>query len=379
MADVTLPDPIELLKALIACPSVTPATGAVFDVVEAALVPLGFAVHRSLDGGAPDGPVENLRATRGSGGRHFAFAGHLDVVPAGPVWGDDAFRPRVVDGRIVGRGACDMKGSVAAFVAAAAQVPADAGTLSLLLTGDEEGPAIHGTRALMDRMAADGVRPDRILVGEPTSAERLGDTVKIGRRGSVNLWVTAAGREGHVAYPAAADNPLPRLIRCLAELDAMALDEGTEWFQPSNLEVTEIQAANPAHNVIPGSGRARLSIRFNDRHTGDELVARVAAVAERHGCTAEGRVSGEAFLTPPGAFSTLVSAAIAGVTGVTPVLSTSGGTSDARFLQALCPVVEFGPPNATMHQPGESLAIADLDDLTAIYRAIATAALSAPA
>lgn len=365
-------DPLPLLADLIACPSVTPATGAVFDVVEAALVPLGFAVTRTLDG--PE-PVENLLATRGSGGRHFAFAGHLDVVPAGGGWTADAFAPRVEDGAIVGRGACDMKGSVASFIAAAANVPADAGTLSLLLTGDEEGPGLHGTRAIMAHMAAAGVRPDLILVGEPTSADRLGDTVKIGRRGSVNLWVTATGREGHVAYPAAADNPLPRLIACLAELDAMVLDEGTDWFQPSNLEVTQIVVDNPAHNVIPAEGTARLSIRFNDGHTGEGLVEQVRDVARQHGCTATGVVSGEAFLTPPGAFSDLVSDAIRTVTGLTPTLSTSGGTSDARFLQAIAPVVEFGPPNATMHKRDESIALDDLIALTEIYRAIATAAL----
>ncbi len=372
-------DPVALLSDLIACPSVTPATGAVFEVAEAALVPLGFTVRRTLDGEAPDGPVENLLAVRGAGGRHFAFAGHLDVVPAGGGWSGDAFQPRIEDGRIVGRGACDMKGSVAAFVAAAARVPADAGTLSLILTGDEEGPGVCGTQALMRHMAALDVRPDLILVGEPTSAERLGDTVKIGRRGSVNLWITAEGREGHVAYPAVADNPLPRLVACLAELDALVLDQGTEWFQPSNLEITEIVVGNPAHNVIPGEGRARVSIRFNDRHTGAELVERVRAVAARHGCTADGVVSGEAFLTPPGAYSALVSDAVEGVIGLRPALTTGGGTSDARFLQAIAPVVEFGPPNATMHKRDESIALADLHDLVAIYSAIAIAALSSPA
>ena len=370
-------DPATLLQALIACPSVTPARGAVFDVAEAALTGLGFACTRTLDG--PE-PVENLVATRlsagGTAGRHFAFAGHLDVVPAGGGWSGDAFAPRVEDGAVVGRGACDMKGSVAAFIAAAAQVPADAGTLSLLLTGDEEGPGTHGTLAIMEHLAAADLHPDLILVGEPTSAGTLGDTVKIGRRGSVNLWITATGREGHVAYPAAADNPLPRLIACLHELDALILDEGTDWFQPSNLEVTELTVDNPAHNVIPGEGRARLSIRFNDRHTGAGLVERVRGLAERHGCTVEGVVSGEAFLTKPGAFSTLVSDAIHSVTGVTPELSTSGGTSDARFLQRLAPVVEFGPPNATMHKRDESIALADLTALTEIYTAIASAALS---
>ena len=368
-----MPDPVELLKALIACPSVTPARGAVFDVADAALTALGFAVTRTLDG--PD-PVENLVATRGSGGRHFAFAGHLDVVPAGGGWSGDAFAPRVEDGAVIGRGACDMKGSVATFIAAVAEVPVGAGTVSLLLTGDEEGPGLHGTRAIMAHLDRAGVRPDRMLVGEPTSVGRLGDTVKIGRRGSVNLWVTATGREGHVAYPAAADNPLPRLIACLGELDAMTLDEGTEWFQPSNLEMTGITVDNPAHNVIPGAGMARLSIRFNDLHTGAGLVNRVRSIATRHGCTVEGIVSGEAFLTEPGAFSALVSRAVEEVTGLTPTLSTTGGTSDARFLTAWGPVVEFGPPNATMHKGDEAITLSDLRQLTAIYRTITVAALS---
>lgn len=370
---MTPADPIALLTALIACPSVTPARGAVFDVAEAALVALGFGVTRTLDG--PD-PVENLVAVRGNGGRHFAFAGHLDVVPAGGGWSGGAFKPRVTDGALVGRGACDMKGSVAAFMAAMAEVPADAGTVSLLLTGDEEGPGLHGTRAIMARLDLLGVRPDRMLVGEPTSAGRLGDTIKIGRRGSVNLWITATGREGHVAYPAAADNPLPRLIACLAELDALVLDRGTAWFQPSNLEVTGIAVDNPAHNVIPGEGTARLSIRFNDTHTGAGLVDRVRAVAAGHSCTVEGVVSGEAFLTTPGAFSTLVADAVERVTGIAPTLSTSGGTSDARFLTAWGPVVEFGPPNATMHKGDEAIALADLRDLTRIYAAITIAALA---
>lgn len=364
---------VSLLQALIACPSVTPATGAVFDVAEAALVPLGFAVSRTLDG--PD-PVENLVATRGRGGRHFGFAGHLDVVPVGGGWSGDAFDPRIENGALIGRGACDMKGSVVAFIAAVADVPAAAGTVSLLLTGDEEGPGLHGTRAIMEHLDAAGVRPDMILVGEPTSAGRLGDTVKIGRRGSVNIWVTARGCEGHVAYPAAADNPLPRLIACLAELDSIVLDEGTEWFQPSNLEVTELRVGNPAHNVIPGEGAARLSIRFNDLHSGQALAERVTQVAGRHGCIADGVVSGEAFLTPPGPLSQLVSDAIEAHTGTAPNLSTTGGTSDARFLNRWCPVVEFGPPNATMHKGDEAIALDDLAELTAIYRAITLSALS---
>ncbi len=373
----TLPDPLALTKALIACDSVTPARGAVFDVLEAALAPLGFAVERFIEGEAPDGPVENLLAVRGGRGRHFAFAGHLDVVPPGKGWASDPFAPEQRGDLLHGRGAVDMKGAIAAFVAAAAQVPADAGTLSLIITGDEEGPAIHGTRALIDRMAARGLKPDLCLVGEPTSVNRLGDMIKIGRRGSVNIWIEVPGRQGHVAYPHLADNPIPRLIAMLAEIDALVLDAGNDWFQPSNIEVTDLTVGNPATNVIPARASARLSIRFNDQHRGAELVARIEGIARAHAPAAivTARISGEAFLTPPGAFSALIANAIARHTGVAPELSTTGGTSDARFLSALCPVVEFGLVNATMHKLDEAVAVADLDLLAAIYADIAAAAL----
>ena len=258
-----MPDVIELTKALIAAESVTPARGAVFDVLEAALVPLGFAVERFVEGEAPDGPVENLLATRGDTGPHFAFAGHLDVVPAGPGWTGDAFAPEVRGGLLYGRGAVDMKGAIAAFVAAAARVSANR-KLSLIITGDEEGPATYGTPRLIERMAERGVKPDLCLVGEPTSAHRLGDTIKIGRRGSTVIWIDVPGRQGHVAYPHLSDNPIPRLITALAEIDAITLDSGNDWFQASNIEITDIHTGNPATNVIPGNARARLSIRFND-------------------------------------------------------------------------------------------------------------------
>ncbi|MBX9815047.1 MAG: succinyl-diaminopimelate desuccinylase [Proteobacteria bacterium SG_bin5] len=373
-----LPDPVALTKALIACESVTPARGAVFDVLEAALAPLGFAVERFVEGAAPDGPVENLLAVRRAPGRHFAFAGHLDVVPPGAGWTHGAFDPVEAGGLLHGRGAVDMKGAIAAFVAAAARVPAEAGTLSLIVTGDEEGPAVYGTRALMARMAERGIAPDACLVGEPTSVNRLGDMVKIGRRGSVNIWIEVPGRQGHVAYPHLADNPVPKLVRALAALDALVLDEGTDWFQPSNLEITELEVGNPATNVIPARARARLAIRFNDRHRGDALAERVTAIVHAHAPEAivTPRVSGEAFLTPPGALSTLVSDAIAARTGAAPELSTSGGTSDARFLAALCPVVEFGLVNATMHKLDEAVAVEDLRLLTAIYEDIARRAFN---
>jgi succinyl-diaminopimelate desuccinylase len=365
-------DPVALARALIAAESVTPATGAVFDALEAALVPSGFAVDRFTVGEAPDGPVENLLAVRGDGPRHFAFAGHVDVVPAGEGW--SPWSADIRDGLLYGRGAVDMKGAVAAFVAAASR--SDAGTLSLIITGDEEGTAVYGTRALIDRMAVRGLAPDLCLVGEPTSTAQLGDMVKIGRRGSVNIWIEVAGRQGHVAYPHLADNPIPRLVGLLAEIKAMTLDEGTDWFQPSNIEITDIAVGNPATNVIPAKASARLSIRFNDLHSGEGLIARVATLAEQHGATVTGRVSGEAFLTAPGAFSTLVSDAIRQVTGLSPELSTTGGTSDARFLSKLCPVVEFGLLNATMHKVDEAVAVADLHALTDIYAEIIDRALA---
>jgi succinyl-diaminopimelate desuccinylase len=366
-------DPVDLARALIAAPSVTPATGAVFDVLEAALAPLGFTVERFIDGIEPDGPVENLLAVRaGSGPVHFGFAGHLDVVPPGVGWTGDAFAPEIRGDLLYGRGAVDMKGSIAAFVAAAAATPADAGTISLIITGDEEGPAIFGTRALMEHMDARGVRPDMIVVGEPTSVNRLGDMVKIGRRGSVNIWIDVPGAQGHVAYPHLADNPIPKLVRILAAIDTVTLDEGTAWFQPSNIEFTDLEVGNGATNVIPASARARLSIRFNDQQKGADLVAMVERIAQDVEPAAKviGKISGEAFLTPPGALSSLVAEAIRAETGIEADMSTTGGTSDARFLHALCPVVEFGLTNATMHKLDEAVAVEDLHKLTAIYRGI---------
>lgn len=369
-------DAISLAKALIAVPSVTPATGAVFDVLSSALETIGFDVHRAVEGEAPDGPVENLFATRGSSpGTHFAFAGHLDVVPPGAGWSSDAFTPTVRGDLLYGRGAVDMKASIAAFVAA---IPAaHHGRISLIITGDEEGPAIHGTVALIRHMQARGLIPDLCLVGEPTSVNRLGDMVKIGRRGSVNIWISVPGMQGHVAYPHLADNPVPRLVRALAKIDAVLLDQGTDWFQASNIEITDLEVGNPATNVIPLEAKARLSVRFNDLHSGDALVTMIRAIVEDEapGATVLGRVSGEAFLTPPGDFSAMVSGAIERVTGITPELSTTGGTSDARFLSKLCPVVEFGLVNATMHKLDEAASLSDIAMLSEIYADIIARAL----
>lgn len=369
-------DAIDLTKALVAAPSVTPATGEVFDVLEGALATIGFEIHRAIEGEAPDGPVENLFATRGSeDGQHFAFAGHLDVVPPGEGWSSDPFVPEIRGGLLYGRGAVDMKASIAAFVAAIPK--AHKGRISLIITGDEEGPAIHGTVALINHMKLRNLIPDLCLVGEPTSVNRLGDMVKIGRRGSVNIWITVPGTQGHVAYPHMADNPIPKLVRILSRIEGVALDEGTDWFQASNIEITDIEVGNPATNVIPKAAKARLSIRFNDLHSGEALVAMISAIVHAEAADGEvvARISGEAFLTPPGSFSSLISDAITAATGITPELSTTGGTSDARFLSKLCPVVEFGLCNATMHKLDEAVALEDVHTLTRIYADIIARAL----
>jgi len=372
-------DPLELARRLIACPSVTPADAGALDVVASALEAIGFTVHSFVAGEAPDGPVCNLYASRGTGSPHFAFAGHTDVVPPGDGWSTNPFQPEIRGELLHGRGAVDMKGAIAAFIAAAADMPDHPGTLSLIITGDEEGPATYGTRALIDWMDERGIRPDLCLVGEPTSVARLGDMIKIGRRGSVNIWIEVQGAQGHVAYPHLADNPIPRLVAALDELSRMALDEGSDWFQPSNLEITDIMVGNPATNVIPASAKARLNVRFNDHHNGQAIVDCVRSVVLSHAPDAKitNVISGESFLTEPGQLSNLVAEAIHAETGLRPELSTSGGTSDARFLSKICPVVEFGLPNATMHKLDEAVAIADLHALKAIYSRIIRSALGA--
>ncbi|TRW16981.1 succinyl-diaminopimelate desuccinylase [Glacieibacterium frigidum] len=364
---------LDLARALIACPSVTPADAGAQGMLAAALEELGFEVHRLTFGDAPDGPIENLFATIGEGHPHFAFAGHTDVVPPGDpaAWSVPPFDATVTNGQLVGRGAADMKGSIAAFVAACAR-PRGSGRLSLIITGDEEGPATWGTAPLLDWIEARGLVPDLCLVGEPTSARVLGDTIKIGRRGSLNAWITVNGAQGHVAYPDRADNPVTRLVAILAELKARQLDTGSDWFQPSNLEVTDLTVGNPATNVIPAQASARLNIRFNDLQRGSDLEAWLRGVVAAHAPSADVqvRISGEAFLTEPGPLSTLVADAIHAVTGVTPELSTSGGTSDARFIRRLCPVVEFGLVGTSMHKIDESVPVADIDALTEIYAGV---------
>lgn len=365
-------DPVALARDLIKCPSVTPASGEVFDVLSSELERLGFTIHRWVMGEPPDGPTENMVAIRGEGSPHFGFAGHLDVVPAGENWSVDPFEGVIEDGVLIGRGANDMKSAIAAFVAAVSRLDQQRGTLSFLITGDEEGYATYGTPRIIDWLKERSIRPDMILIGEPTSVDRLGDTVKIGRRGSVNMWIDVPGLQGHVAYPHRAKNPVPPLARVIAALDAIHLDDGTDAFPPSNLEFTGIETPTHASNVIPGSATAQLNIRFNDLQKGADLVKMVEEVAEREapGAKVRSRISGEAFLTPPGQLYDVIVEAITEETGAPPELSTSGGTSDGRFLIQLCPVVDFGLPNATMHKVGECAAVDDIRALSQIYERI---------
>jgi succinyl-diaminopimelate desuccinylase len=311
-------------------------------------------------------------AIRGNGGPHFGFAGHLDVVPPGEGWSGDPFGAGIIDGLLVGRGANDMKSAIAAYVAAVSRLDVGNGTLSLLITGDEEGYATFGTPRIIDWLNERQIRPDMILIGEPTSVDRLGDTVKIGRRGSVNMWIEVPGVQGHVAYPHRATNPVPPLSRVISALSQVNLDEGTDQFPPSNLEFTAISTPTNASNVIPGSATAQLNIRFNNLQRGEDLVKMVEEVADREapGSIVKARISGEAFLTPPGQLFEVVVDAIEEETGSKPELSTSGGTSDGRFLIQLCPVVDFGLPNATMHKVGECAAVEDIRALSRIYERI---------
>lgn len=362
-------DPLPLAQALIRCRSVTPADDGALAVLEAALAPLGFACHRLRFGA-----VENLFAIRGQGAPHLMFAGHTDVVPAGDAgWSVDPFGGEVRDGRLMGRGATDMKGGVAAWVAAVATVldrrPGLPGMLSLLITGDEEGPAVDGTVKVLGWLAAQDLVPDCCVVGEPTSKVALGDTIKVGRRGSLNAAITVHGTQGHSAYPQRADNPVHRLVRALAALTAEALDQGTAFFEPSTLQVTSVDVGNPATNVIPPSATARLNIRFNDRHTEASLTALLRDVlareAPRH--TLEVSCSGESFLTRPGPFVAALERAVQAECGLAPKLDTGGGTSDARFIARHCPVAELGAVGATMHQVDEGTPVAELRALARLY------------
>ena len=362
-------DPLAIAQALIRCPSVTPADAGAQAVLDELLTSLGFTVHH-----LPFGQTPNLFARRGDQAPHFCFAGHTDVVPPGTTgWTADPFAGEVRDGLLIGRGACDMKGGIAAFVAAAStHVEKMNGSISLLITGDEEGPATDGTVRVLDWMATHGHIPDFCLVGEPTNPAALGDIIKIGRRGSLNATLQVHGTQGHAAYPHQADNPVHRLVRALAALTAAPLDAGTEWFEPSTLQITSIDVGNPATNVIPAEATAKLNIRFNDHHTGASLDAWLrAAIAphcDRFDLTVS--ISGEAFLTKPGPDVDRLSAAIAAATNIAPKLDTGGGTSDARFIARYCPVAEFGLVGRTMHKADESVPVEELRRLADIYRAV---------
>ena len=370
-----LAHPLALARALIRCESVTPADDGALDVLQEALQTLGFTCHRLPFEEPGAATVDNLYARRGEGRPNFCFAGHTDVVPTGEraQWSRDPFAAEVEDGVLYGRGASDMKGAIAAFVAAVSRFGmVGAGAISLLITGDEEGPAVNGTRKVLDWLAERGETLDVCLVGEPTNPEELGEMVKIGRRGSLNGTLRVAGQQGHVAYPMLADNPLPRLVALLNGLLALKLDEGTDHFQPSRLELTSIDVGNEATNVIPGSAAARFNVRFNDRHTGVGLEQTIRACLDATGepYTLTTEVSGEAFLTPPGRLSTIIAESVAAVTGRTPTLSTTGGTSDARFIKDHCPVAEFGLLSRTMHRTDECVPVEALERLADIYLGI---------
>jgi succinyl-diaminopimelate desuccinylase len=367
-------EPAALAARLIRRPSVTPRDEGALAIVAEALESLGFTCYRLVFGG--NDAIHNLYARRGTGRPNLCFAGHTDVVPAGnpEAWSFDPFGAELRDGALCGRGAVDMKAAIAAFIAAAQQYldacgSRFAGSVSLLITGDEEGDAVNGTRKVLDWLAERGEIPDACLVGEPTSAVALGDMIKIGRRGSLTGRLTAHGVQGHTAYPHRADNAAHRLVAMLHALTTAELDQGTAHFQPSTLQVSTIDIGNPASNVIPASAQAVFNIRFNDHWTGDRLKRWIAERLDRVGgrYTLDIKVGGESFLVPPGIIGDRLAEAIRRVTGRAPEFSTTGGTSDARFIQAYCPVAEFGLVGQTMHQIDERVELTDLATLTEIY------------
>lgn len=372
-------DPIALLQALLRCPSVTPQEGGALDLLQSVLEKHGFTCHR-LPFGGDDGTdrVDNLYARRGTAAPHLCFAGHTDVVPAGDeaAWRFDPFGGEVIDGEVCGRGAADMKGPIACYIAALLQWLDTAdlqGSVSFLITGDEEGPAVNGTQKVLDWLKARGEKIDFCLVGEPTSAVLLGDMMKIGRRGTLTGHLTVRGIQGHVAYPQRADNPAPKMLALLSALESLHLDDGSRHFQPSNLEITAIDTGNSADNVIPAAMRASFNIRFNDHWAGKALITQLEECLAGAGVAAgdygiQWRLGGESFYTEPAREAQLLSDAIASVTGRKPEASTTGGTSDARFIRRLSPVIEFGIVGATMHKTDERVTVRDMQDLTAIYR-----------
>lgn len=376
-------DPTALARGLLRCPSVTPAEAGALGVIEGVLKRAGFAVHRVTFAEPGTAPVENLYARIGAAGPHFAFAGHVDVVPPGDqaTWTHPPFAGEIADGTLYGRGAVDMKGAIACALAAtldhlAARGGSPKGSISFLITGDEEGIAVNGTVKLLRWAAERGETFDHCILGEPSNAEAIGDTIKVGRRGSLNGTLVVTGKQGHVAYPERAENPVRGLVALMSALMAAPLDHGSAQFGASNLEFTSIDIGNPVVNLIPGEARARFNIRFNDRHSQTSLKM---LIEKRAGEAAAGRIrwhiewepsNADSFVTKPGAFLDLVSAAIKEVTGKEPRLSTTGGTSDARFIKNYCPVLEFGLVGQTMHQVDERTPLADLATLTTVYRAI---------
>lgn len=371
-------DPVALAQDLIRRPSVTPEDAGVIGALADVLEPMGFVCHR-LDFQSDGEPaIANLYARLGNGAPNFCFAGHTDVVPVGDwtAWSADPFSGSVKDGKLFGRGAADMKGALAAMVGAISRFLAERGkpngSISLLLTGDEEGRAINGTRSVLEWMQGAGQKIDACVLGEPTNPDRLGTTIKIGRRGSLTGRLTVRGTQGHVAYPHLADNPLPRLMRMLSALDALELDQGTAHFDRSNLEIISIDVGNRATNVIPGKGEAAFNVRFNDRYSGatltDLLRQALDGIGEPYELAFE--LTGESFLCPPGPLSVIVMDAVEAATGTRPAPSTSGGTSDARFIHHHCPVIEFGLVGSTMHKVDEHVPVADILALTEIYRGI---------
>ena len=362
-----------LAQRLVQCPSVTPREGGALDLLEAELTAMGCACTR-LPFGKAEERVDNLFARWGTGGPHFAFAGHTDVVPPGDTaaWSHDPFSGEIVDGRLHGRGAADMKGGVAAFVAATArflETPPQQGSISFLITGDEEGDAINGTNRMVDWVRDNDHVPDMCLVGEPTNVNEMGDVIKNGRRGSLSCKLTVTGIQGHVAYPHLADNPLTHLLAMLAPVNGCELDGGTEFFDPSTANVTSIDVGNKAGNVIPASATAQFNIRFNTEHSADSLICWLEEHFDRVGGTWEAhwKATAHPFLTPPGQLTDMIADATEKIVGRRPKLLTNGGTSDARFITNICPVAEFGLVGRTMHKIDEQVAVEDIQSLTDIY------------
>ena len=407
---------IELAKALISCPSVTPLTAGAFDVIEAYLKPLGFVAHRVTFGEGADA-VENLYLRHGTSGPNFCFAGHTDVVPPGDAaaWSVPPFSPQVVDGELIGRGAEDMKGAIAAFMVAVKEFlilsqrerkgPGEAGkvraphgkeseqappspsrqggplplplgegfkgSISFLITQDEEGDAIYGTKPMLGWLAEQGEQLTHCLVGEPTNPDFLGEMVKIGRRGSISFQLSVRGTQGHAAYPERADNPVTRILMMLHALKTTKLDDGTEHFPPSNLEITSVDVGNPTNNIIPAVATARFNVRFNNLHTGASIAEWVAKLCAPHGhAELTNRITGEAFLNGDEKLTRLLVDAVKTVTGHDPKLSTTGGTSDARYIKDICPVIEFGTTGRTAHMVDERVEVKTLEGLVDVYRQV---------